>query len=1151
MAQNTPFSQRLSRLSPTKLALLEQRRSGKVLPPTAQARIERRPPQEPAWLSSTQQRLWFLNELLPGSPAYNIPLAMRLKGSLNVRALGRSLNQIIARHEILRTTFAATRGEPEQVIAPVLRVGLIVHDLSGLLAQAHPGQVERLAAAEGLRPFDLRTGPLLRARLLRLSGDEHLFLLTLHHSIADAWSLGLVFTRELAACYTTFLHDAPPLLPQLPLQYADFACWQKRWLQESEQMRAQLAYWQEQLAGARGVLELPTDLPRPAIQSFRGASQQVQIAPARAEILREFSQREGVTLFMTLLAALALLLSRYTGQTDILIGMLIANRTVPEIEPLIGFFANTLAIRIDLAGNPSGRELLKRVERATLAAYANQELPFEKVVEAMRPERDLSRGALVQVVFAHNNTPMQQMTLPGLSAEILTFPAHTSKTDLTVMMQDTQRGLGGYFEYNTDLFEAASMARLVEHFQIVLLGLACHPEQPVGLLPLLPAHEQTLLLETWNATTRADPGRDTLSLSEQFAAQVRRSPDAPALLADTQTFTYAWLAQRVALLAVRLRQEGVGTDVLVGLYLPRSPELLIAILAVFQAGGAYVPLDPAYPPARLHAILEDAALPIVLTTQALRARVPASAARVLTVEQEQAAERHAPISAPAPVGLAYVIYTSGSTGRPKGVMVEQRGMLNHLWAKIDSLQLSAAERLAQTASLNFDISVWQLLAPLLVGGQVVLVPDEQVLDPQELLARVHTRQISVLEVVPALLRTLLETLEQAGRASESVQSLRWLLATGEALPAELVERWLRLGTRIPIVNAYGPTECSDDVTQEVVSQLGPYERAWGTIPIGQALANTRLYVLDARMQPVPQGVPGELYIGGWGVGRGYLNDPYKTAQAFVPDPFGPEGGGRLYRSGDLARVREQGRLEYLGRVDQQVKVRGFRLELGEIEAVLARHPGVRACVVTARQLPPADRQLVGYLVAHEPARAPTPIELRAYLREQLPEYMLPTAWMQLESLPLTPNGKIDRQRLPDPEQVSGESAGYIPPQTELEASLVEIWEQILGVHTIGMRDNFFDLGGHSLKATQVMARVQQLLGVSVPLSQLFGDPTVAGLARAIEQLPEQARQQQPLEQSRTRGQLHLEDLLAYLEDLPEQEIQALLAQSNAEAEIDV
>jgi amino acid adenylation domain-containing protein len=1158
MAQNTLFSQRRAKLSPTKLALLEQRRSGKAVPLIAQAQIERRAPQEPAWLSSTQQRLWFLNELQPASPAYNIPLALRLKGSLNVHALQRSLNHIIARHEILRTTFALAEREPVQVIAPVLRCALAVSDLSALPAATKTDQVERAVAEEGLRPFDLHSGPLLRTRLLRISGDEHLLLLTLHHSVTDAWSLGLVFTRELATCYTAFLHNAWPRLPELPLQYADFASWQKRWLQDSEQARTQLAYWHTQLAGASGVLELPTDHPRPPMQSFRGASQDMQIPPALAEALRDFSQQEGVTVFMTLLTALALLLYRYTGQSDILIGIPIANRTTPELEPLIGFFANTLAIRISLTGNPSVRELLKRVEQATLAAHANQELPFEKVVEAIRPQRDLSRGALVQVLFAHNNTLMQQITLPGLTAEILTFPSQTSKVDLTVMTEDTHRGLGGYFEYNTDLFAAPSMVRMVAHFQMLLAGITHQPEQSIGLLPLLTACERTQILQTWNATASGHDARCRTPFREQFAAQVRRSPDAPALLAGPYTFTYAWLGQQVTHLAERLRQAGVGIDTLVGLYLPRSPELLIAMLAVFQAGGAYVPLDPGYPAPRLRAILEDAHLPVILTTLALRAQVPASGACILRVEcttgqTEPAKSAPASLAGPDELAqLAYVIYTSGSTGRPKGAMLHQQGMLNHLWAKIDSLQLGAGDRLAQTASMNFDISVWQLLAPLLVGGQVMLVSDAQVLDPGELLACVHTSQVSVLEVVPSLLRALLETLEQAGRESEMVNSLRWLLATGEALPSELAARWLRLAAHIPIVNAYGPTECSDDVSQEVLSQVGPDELAWGTIPIGRALANTRLYVLDTRMQPLPQGVPGELSVGGLGVGRGYLNDPAKTALAFVPDPFGPEPGSRLYRTGDLTRARDHGRLEYLGRIDQQVKVRGFRLELGEIEAVLTQHARVRACVVMARETSSGEKYLVGYVVAREMGPEPTPSELRAYLRERLPEYMVPTGWLFLESLPLTPNGKIDRQKLPAPEQTQSETAGYVPPTTELETTLAAIWEQILEVQRIGTQDNFFDLGGHSLKATQVMARVQQTLGVRVPLSTLFADPTVAGLAQVIERTPQQARQQGPaLHRSAARSQLHLEDLLTYLEDLPEQDIQALLAQSLVEVEIDV
>lgn len=1167
MPHNEIFSQRISKLSPSKLALLEQRRSGKSASLTQQLHISRRSPDDPAWLSSTQQRLWFLNELLPHSPAYNIPLALRLTGSLNIHVLEQSLNHIVARHDILRTTFmTAGREEPIQVIAATLHVGITVIDLVSLPERERTHQIERLAIEESLVPFDLQAGPLLRIGLLRLSEEEHIFLLTVHHIIADAWSLGLVFTRELAANYLAFLKGAPSPLPALPIQYADFASWQKRWLQESEQMQSQLAYWKQHLAGASGVLALPTDHPRPAMQSFHGASQNVEIPVTLAEALRNFSNEEGVTLFMTLMAALALLLYRYTGQTDVLVGMLIANRMFPELEPLIGFCANTLVIRTDLSGNPGVRELLKRVERETLAAYAHQDMPFEKVVEAIRPERDLSRGALVQVVFAHNNTPMQQIKLPGLVGELLTFPSRTSKTDLTVMMEDTLRGVQGYFEYNTDLFEATTMKRMVEHFQVLLQSMVSQPDQPIGSLPLLTAQEEALMLGVWNTTATGEDARHVTPFMEQFTAQVRRTPDAVAIQADSQHLSYSRLELQAARLARRLRLIGVGTDALVGLFLSRSVESLIAILAVFQAGGAYVPLDPNYPEQRLNYMLADAPMTALLTTSSLRASLPSTTLPVLLVEDEVVEGDVAPArqgrgglhSTQAPTNTtqeqcAYVIYTSGSTGRPKGVMIRQQGMLNHLRAKIDSLQLRASDRLAQTASMNFDISVWQWLAPLLVGGQVILVPDEQVLDPLELLAVVHTYSISVLEVVPSLLRALLEVLELPEKTSEAARSLRWLLATGEALPAELAARWQGMVTWAPLVNAYGPTECSDDVSQEVVGQIEQRDHEWGTIPIGRALANTQLYILDKQMQPVPIGVPGELYVGGRGVGRGYLNDPERTAQAFVPDPFGASLGGRLYRTGDLTRYREDGRLEYLDRVDQQVKIRGFRLELGEIEAVLRQHESIRACAVTVRKGAPGEKQLVGYVVARNPGQELAFSELRAYLRERLPDYMVPTGWMQLEDLPLTPNGKIDRQGLPTLDRAQmGKETGYMPPRTELEEQLVEIWEQVLGVERVGVQDNFFDLGGHSLKATQVMARVQQALGVNVPLRNLFGDPTVAGLASALEQAQEYARQTPQLSnQSRERGEQHLEDLLDYLEGLSEQEIQALLDKNGSVADINL
>ena len=1098
-AKTSDLHSSLSKLSSERLELLARRlkKKGESVPKTTQT-ISRRTEASSAPLSFAQQRLWFIDQLEPGNPAYNNLDAFRLTDRLNVAALERTTSEIVKRHEALRTTFPTVDGQPVQIISQTLSVPLRVTDLSHLPAVGREAEAERLVREEAQRPFDLAQGPLLRTTLLRLGEEDHILLLAMHHIVSDGWSGGVLF-QEITALYEAFSTGKPAPLPELPVQYADYAVWQRGWLQ-GEVLEKQLSYWRERLSGAPPVLELPTDHPRPAVQSFRGARQSVMLSKSLTEALRTLSQREGATLFMILLAAFQTLLRRYSNQEEIVVGSPIAGRTRPETEGLIGLFVNTLVLHTDLSGDPSFRELLGRVREVALGAYAHQDVPFEKLVEELQPKRSLSHTPLFQVMFILQNAPRLALNLSGLTLKSLEFDNGTAQFDVTLSVVEVAEGLQAKFEYNTDLFDAATITRMLKHFQVLLEGVVANPDQRLSELPLLTEAERHQLLIEWNDTAVEYP-RD-ICLHELFEAQVTRTPEAVAVVFEEEQLTYRELNRRANQLARYLRKLGVGPEVLVGIMMERSIEMVVGLLGILKAGGAYVPLDPAYPQERLSFMLEDARVPVLLTQARLAESLPQSEAEVVSVDALREVIAQEGVENPAggatAENLAYVIYTSGSTGRPKGAMNSHRGICNRLLWMQDAYQLTGADRVLQKTPFSFDVSVWEFFWPLLTGARLVVAQPGGHQDSDYLVKLITEQKITTLHFVPSMLQVFLE-----GWGLETCDSLKQVMCSGEALPFELQERFFaRLNAELH--NLYGPTEAAVDVTFWACER----ESNRRTVPIGRPIANTQIYLLDRRLQPVPVGVPGELYIGGVGVARGYLNRPELTAERFIPDPFSAEDGARLYKTGDLARYLPDGNIEYLGRIDHQVKLRGFRIELGEIEAVLQQYAGVRDVVVLLREDGPGDKRLVAYVAVRGEA-APGPAELRRFLSERLPEYMVPQAFVLLDELPLTPNGKVDRRALPEPDGARPEpGAGYVAPRGAEEEEVARVWAEVLKVERVGADDNFFELGGHSLLVMQVVSRLRRSLGVELPLRSLFEAPTVVGLAEAIKKLKDSGAEPQ-------------------------------------------
>ena len=1033
--------------------------------------------------SFAQQRLWFLDQLVPGTSFYNVPTIFRLQGMLNLPALEQSFNEIVRRHETLRTTFEMVKGQTVQLIAPSLRVSLQLIDLQKLPETERDEEAQRLSDEEMQRSFNLSQGPLLRLMLLQLDKTEYVLVLNLHHIVFDEWSSGLLI-RELGTLYTAFSAGEPSPLPELPIQYADFAHWQREQLQDV--LEPQLAYWRQQLKDLTE-LNLQCDHPRQPIQSYQGATQLLEL-PHLTEALLALSQSAGVTLFMTLLAAFQTLLYRYTGQTDIAVGSPIANRNRSELEELIGFFVNSLVLRGDLSGNPTFSELLARVREMTLAAYAHQDLPFEKLVGELHPARDLSRNPLFSVVFALQNAPMEQLELPGLSLSSLNLETKTTRFDLELYLWECSEnfrslwghgwkhsaGLRGVIVYNTDLFDRATITRLLGSFQTLLAGIIANPNQHIHDLPLLTASEQQQLID-WNDMQTDYPDQ---CIHQLFEAQVERSPDAIALHFEGKQFTYQELNRGSNQLAHYLQKLGVKSD-LVGICMERSPIMVAALLGILKAGGAYVPLDPAYPPERLRFMLEDAQVSVVLTTQQWVEQF-GGGVRIVCLDENWAAiaaESEDNLRMSPADDLAYVVYTSGSTGQPKGVAVPHRAV-SRLVCNTNYIQLEPTDKVAQVANISFDAATFEIWGALLNGAQLVGINREVSLSPPDLAAELRQQGISVLFLTTAWFNQI------ASEVPSAFNSLRYLLFGGEAADPKRVQAVVRQG--IHLLHMYGPSETTTFASWYKVENI--LDEAT-SVPIGRPVANTQLYLLDSHLKPVPIGSRGELYIGGDGLAQGYLNRPELTAERFIPHPFSSEPGARLYKTGDLGRYQADGNLEFLGRVDEQVKLRGFRIELGEIEAVLHQHPAVQAAIAQVQ-----EKRLVAYI---QPTQtAPTVSELRSFLQSKLPDYMVPSAIVVLETLPLTANGKVDR-RASALNLAQTEVGLDRAPQTDIEQKLATIWTQILGLQ-VGVHDNFFELGGHSLLATQLISRVRNAFGIEVPLRSLFETPTIASLAKYIE-----------------------------------------------------
>lgn len=1092
------LTQRIENLSPAKRALLERqlrdkaRRNELTIPPRAE--------RASAPLAFNQESLWFLEQLNPHTSTYNLYDAMRLRGALSVAAVQQTLDTIVARHEALRTTFAEQEGEARQVIHEAHSVALTHLDLT-----THGTLLQRMLLQEAERPFELTRGPLVRFVLVTLGVEEHILLVVLHHILSDGWSVG-VFWQEFAQLYEGFVQGRPSALAPLPIQFGDYAEWQRT--QKAREIDSQLAYWKTQLAGAPALLELPTDRPRPAVQSFRGAQATVMLPDTLRQSLQDLSRQEGVTLFMTLLAAFKALLTRYTGQEDIVLGAPLAGRAEQETENLIGFFVNTLALRTDASGNPTFRELLRRTKATVLGAFSHQEVPFEHLVAELRPARSLSYNPIFQTAFALQNESTSELKIPGLTLSPVKIGSVTAKFDLFLSLCEVPDGLRATIEYSTDLFDAATIQRLFTHYENLLRGIVAEPTARLSDLPLLSQAEWQQILVDWNNTATEYP-RD-LCIHQLFEAQAARTPDAVAVVAGEIHLTYRELNRRANQVAHYLRTRGVQPDSLVGLFTDRSLLMVIGVLGILKAGAAYLPLDTSYPSARLQFMLADAQAAIVLTQQKLLPKLPATAANAICLDTDWSsfalqAETN-PTNVTTAEHLAYAIYTSGSTGQPKGTAVVHRAV-NRLVCNTNYVQLDATDAIAQVSNVSFDAATFELWGALLNGARLVLINKNIALSPHEFAAQLREYGVTTMFLTTALFNLLSRETPTAFR------SLKTLLFGGEACDPVSICAVLQNGAPARLLHVYGPTENTTFSSWQLIEQV-PAEAT--TVPIGHPIANSTMYILDRHLNPVPVGVPGELYVGGDGLAREYWQRPELTAEKFIegkkgrkgereigeeclpysptpPLPFSPP---RLYKTGDIARYLPNGAIEFLGRRDHQIKLRGFRIELGEIEAALLAHPALQECVVLATK--EADKRLLAYYTLAS-TTAPTVAELRDFLRQRLPDYMLPAVFCPLEEMPLTPNGKVDRQRLPQPETVASSQREFVQAKDDLELQLTRLWEQTLNLKPIGVRDNFFELGGHSLLAVRLFSALETMFGHRLPLATLFQHPTIEQLAEVIRQ----------------------------------------------------
>ncbi len=1071
--------------------------------PAPDGPIPRAPQGAPLPLSFAQERLWFLDRLQPGETVYNLPLVLRLEGDLDVPALAAAIGEIVRRHAVLRTVFVEGGGDPVQRVMPAASRGLEMVDLAGLPAAARERETARLAAEEAARPFDLARGPLLRTALLRLGEGRHALVVNQHHIVSDGWSAG-VLVREVGDLYAAARDGRPSPLPELPIQYADFALWQRGWL-AGEALARQAGYWRERLRGLPAEIELPADRPRPPVLSPRGAEHRFALDGGALAALSALARREGTTPFMVLAASMLALLSRLSGRDDLAIGTPIANRNRAETEGLIGFFVNTLVLRADLAAVPGFLALLRQVRETTLGAYAHQDMPFEKVIDELQPERDPARTPFFQVLFALQNTPLPAADLRGLTLAAEEPPSRNAKFDLTVALaHDPEGGLAAAIEYATDLFDPPTVVRFAGQWCELLAAAVARPGSALAALPLLSAGQRQQILQEWNDTGHA--WGDDPALHQLFERRADLQPAAPAAICGGETVTYGELEARANRLAHRLRALGVRRGDPVGLWMERSLDLVAAVLGILKSGGLYVPLDSAWPAERVEAILAATGARVLLAGPSLlpeasrmAGRLPALADGIVPGAIVPGGEGF-PAARPAAVATAddaaYLIHTSGSTGAPKGIVVRHRSAANTLRWNNETMAIGPGDRHLFVNSICFDLSIYDLLGMLGAGAALRVATEEELRDPERLAAVLRDEGITTWVSAPAALLQLVPFFPPAGEG----RNLRRVFLAGDWIPLALPDRVREAFPNALLANFGGATETS---VWSNWYPIGAVDPAWAAIPYGRPLANTRYYILDAGLAPCPPGVPGDNYIGGGCPALGYAGQPALTAERFLPDPFSPRPGGRMYATGDRALFRPDGTMEFLGRVDFQVKVRGYRIELGEIEAALLRHPQVREAVVLAREDVAGEKRLVAYVVAAG-APAPAAAELREALRQTLPEYMVPWSFVLLDRLPVTANGKLDRKALPSPQAAAaGAPAGedHVAPRNELERAIAEVWREVLHLDRVGVNDNFFESGGSSLLIVKLHGRLGEALGREIPILELFRHTTIEALARKLSEAP--------------------------------------------------
>src|SRR5450755_2167024 len=1090
---------RLANLSPAQRALLEQRLLARRTSAVRRRTIGRREVESPAQLSYAQELLWLLSQVFDDGIAYNAPAAFQLEGPLDLDLLRRAFDGLVARHEILRTTYTVIDGRPMQVIAPHAQIELNVVDLRDRSPDERNAEAQRVLKDESRFRFDLVNGPVIRPTVIRLADDEHILMLNMHHVCTDGWSRTVLY-RDLTVLYEAAANGIPSPLPPLEIQYADYAIWQREWLDQGI-TQGQLEYWKQKLARAPSRLDLPTDHPRPPVRSYLGEQISLMLDLQTREGLRTAARKSDATLFVALLATFAELLHRYSGQDDVVIGTPFAGRNRTELESMVGYFINPLALRIDMSGDPTFAELIERARETTLEGFANADVPYETVVRATNPERDLSQTPVFQaMIVLHNpacHTQRPNFQPEGTRCAEITHEKGWSKFDVLLGMSERTTGLNTTWEYSTELFKPDTVQRMMEHFRTLAESAATGLDRPLSKLSMLSEEERAKVVVSWNAPGEPLPQDGTVK--ECFESQAAATPDADAVVFEGERMTYDELNRSANRIASRLRARGVGPGTSVGVMMEKSLELVPAVLAVIKAGGAYLPLDPRYPPDRLQFMLDDAHPKVLLTQERLLGTLPDTTAVTLAVDAADAlaaASEENPETTAGSDDLAYVIYTSGSTGQPKGAMITIRSLLSayRSWERVYGLRELRSH--LQMASFSFDVFTGDLVRAMLSGGKLVLCPIDVMVDPPRLYELMVREGVDAAEFVPATALLLFEYLEREGKRLEHLQLLA---VASEAWRNEKYDEFKALcGPQTRLLNSYGLTEATIDSTW--------FERRPGTelapgrlVPIGRPFPNTSVYILDRNLEPQPIGIPGELCVGGTGVAAGYLNRPELTSERFVPDPFSAEPGARMYRTGDLARWLADGTIEFIGRTDRQLKIRGFRIEPGEIESVLEHHDGVRAAAVTDKRDESGDVRLVAYLAPPDPEQPPAPDDLRALVADHLPAYMIPSAWVFLDALPLTPNGKVDMDSLPDPEfDRSATTQELVPPRNDTERALAAIWSEVLGVEELGVYDNFFALGGHSLLAVRLFSQIERELGVKVPLATLFQTATIAGIAEMID-----------------------------------------------------